>query len=119
VVGNLVGTWKLTLRETKPEFVGLLLEAVAFLDAHSDEYAFQLGGARNFGAGMVDAQVLNPLYSEDEVKCVYDRRKSPTNEMERKDELWQTQCRDKFVEALQARTARRDGDLPVPGGDGA
>jgi len=119
VVGNLVGTWKLTLRETKPEFVGLLLEAVAFLDAHSDEYAFQLGGARNFGAGMVDAEILNPLYSEDEVSNVYDRRKSPTNEMERKDELWQTRCRDKFVEALQARTARRDGELPVPDGDGA
>jgi hypothetical protein len=117
VIGNLEGTWKLTLRETKPEFVGLLLEAIAFLDAHSDEYAFQLGGARNFGAGMVDAEILNPLYTADEVSNVYDRRKSPTNEMERKDELWQTQCRDKFVEALQARTARRDGDLPVPDGD--
>jgi len=54
VLGNVEGTWKLTLRELKPEFVGLLLEAVSFLDAHSDQYGFQVGGARNFGAGIAD-----------------------------------------------------------------
>jgi hypothetical protein len=47
VVGNLDGTWRLTLRELKPEYVGLLVEAVDYLDAHSDEYEMQLGGARN------------------------------------------------------------------------
>lgn len=52
MLGNVEGTWKLTLRELKPEFVGLLLEAVSFLDAHSDEFEFQVGGARNFGAGI-------------------------------------------------------------------
>jgi len=120
VVGNISGTWMLTLRELKPEFVGLLLEAVSFLDAHSDEYAFQIGGARNFGAGIADAWVLNPLYSEQEIRRVFDRAKGPSSSMEEKDELWRRECRDEFVRALQARVARRDGDLPAPnpGGDG-
>jgi hypothetical protein len=113
VLGNVEGTWKLTLREVKPEFVGLIVEAVSFLDTHSDEYEFQLGGARNFGAGMADAWVINPLYTEREVRRVFDRAKQPTSAMNRKDEVWQ-QCRDEFVRALQARTAARDGDLAMP-----
>lgn len=59
IVGNLVGTWRLTLRELKPEYVGLLVEAIDYLDTHSAEYDMQLGGARNFGAGIVDAEVVN------------------------------------------------------------
>jgi hypothetical protein len=114
VLGNVEGTWKLTLREQKPEFVGLLLEAIAFLDAHSEEYSFQIGGARNFGAGIADAWVLNPLYSEDEIKRVFNRAKAPSERMEVKDDVWRQECRDEFVRALQARVARRDSDLSVP-----
>jgi len=119
VVGNLSGTWKLTLREAKPEFVGLLLEAVAFLDAHADEFEFQLGGARNFGGGMADAWVINPLYSEREVRRVFNRAQGATSSMEEKDEFWKRDCRGEFVKALQARVAGRDGDVPMPGGDGS
>nr|WP_174876516.1 hypothetical protein [Halapricum salinum] len=121
VLGNVEGTWKLTLREVKPEFVGLLVEAVSFLDQHSHEFAFQVGGARNFGAGMADAWVVNPLYSEDEVRRVFNRAQDATQAMERKDEIWRSECRNAFVRALQARTAARDGDLPMPaqGGDGS
>ncbi len=121
VLGNVEGTWKLTLRELKPEFVGLLVEAVSFLDAHSDEFAFQVGGARNFGAGIADAWVVNPLYSEREVRRVFDRAKAVTSAMEEKDEVWRSECRPEFVKALQARAAARDGDVSVPsrGGDGS
>ncbi|WP_284008141.1 hypothetical protein [Haloarcula pelagica] len=119
VVGNLVGTWRLTLRDLKPEYVGLLVEAVDYLNTHSDEYAMQLGGARNFGAGIVDTEVVNPLYTAEELRRVYNRAQAPTQAMEAKDEVWATECRDEFVRALQARTAARDGDLPVPGGDAA
>jgi hypothetical protein len=119
VLGNVEGTWKLTLREVKPEFVGLLLEAVSFLDAHSDEFAFQLGGARNFGAGIADAWVVNPLYTEDEVRRVFNRSQAATVAMEEKDETWRSECRPEFVRALQARVAARDGDVPIPGGDDA
>ena len=115
VLGNVEGTWKLTFREVKPEFVGLLLEAVSFLDAHSDEFAFQLGGARNFGAGIADVWVLNPLYSEREVRRVFNRAQAATSAMEEKDEVWASECRPAFVRALQARVAARDGDVPVPG----
>lgn len=114
VVGNLEGTWRLTLRELKPEYVGLLIEAIDYLDAHSDEYAMQLGGARNFGGGMVDATIVNPLYTEAEIRRVYNRGRDATSAMDTKDDVWRDQCRDEFVRSLQARTAQRDGDLPVP-----
>jgi hypothetical protein len=118
VVGNLVGTWRLTLRELKPEYVGLLVEAIGHLDAHSDEYAMQLGGARNFGAGIVDAEIINPLYTDAELRRVYNRAQDATSGMETKDDVWREQCREGFLRALQARMAARDGDLPVPDGDG-
>jgi len=118
VLGNVEGTWKLTLREQKPEFVGLLLEAVAFLDAHCDEFAFQIGGARNFGAGIADAWVVNPLYSEGEVRRVFNRAQGATQLMEEKDEVWVEECRDEFVRALQARIAARADDAAVPMPDG-
>jgi hypothetical protein len=114
VVGNLVGTWRLTLRELKPEYVGLLVEAIDYLDAHSDEYDMQLGGARNFGAGIVDAEVINPLYTDAELRRVYNRSRDATSGMESKDDVWREQCRTEFVRALQARTTARDGDLPTP-----
>lgn len=114
VVGNLTGTWRLTLRELKPEYVGLLVEAVDYLDVHSDDYEMQLGGGRNFGAGIVDAEVINPLYTEAELRRVYNRAQDATNSMDTKDDLWRDQCRQEFVRALQARTAARDGDLPIP-----
>ena len=114
-----VGTWKLTLRELKPEFVGWLLEAVSFLDAHSDEYAFQVGGARNFGAGIADVWVINPLYSEQEVRRVFNRAQATTSAMEEKDDVWASECRPEFVRALQARVAARAGDVSVSGGGSA
>ncbi|RZV10494.1 hypothetical protein BDK88_1662 [Natrinema hispanicum] len=117
VLGNVEGTWKLTFRELKPEFVGLLLEAVSFLDAHSDEFAFQLGGARNFGAGIADVWVINPLYTEQEVRRVFNRAQAATSAMDEKDEVWASECRPAFVTALQARVAARDVDVPVPGDD--
>lgn len=63
-IANLDGCWHLSFRELEPEFIGLLCEAIDYLDAHSTEFMYQLGGARNFGSGIVDTHVLNPLYSE-------------------------------------------------------
>jgi len=103
VVGNLEGTWRLTLRELRPEYVGLLIEAVEYLNDNSDAYELQLGGARNFGAGIVDAEILNPLYTTQEVRRVYNRAQKPTSAMESKDETWTDQCRPHFIKALQQR----------------
>lgn len=118
VLGNVEGTWKLSLRALKPEFVGLLLEAVSFLDAHADEYAFQLGGARNFGAGIADAWLINPLYTDREVRRVFNRAQATTAAMEDKDETWESTYRPAFREALQARIATRDDTATDLGGDG-
>ena len=121
VVGNLEGTWRLTLRELKPEYVGLLVEAVDYLDAHSHDYDLQLGGARNFGAGIVDAHVVNPLYSEAELRRVYNRAQDATSAMQTKDDVWEQQCREEFVRALQSRVAGDDGLAAAvdAGGDAA
>jgi hypothetical protein len=54
------------------------------------------------------------LYSEQEVRRVFNRAQDATGAMAEKDEVWRSECRDEFVRALQARTAMRDGDLSVP-----
>ena len=100
------------MRGLRPEYVGLLIGAVEYLNAHSDDYEMQLGGARNFGAGIVDAQVVNPLYSERELRRVYNRAQNPTKAMGEKDDVWREECRDVFVRALQSRVSDSDGELP-------
>jgi len=113
VVGNVEGTWLLSLRSLKPEFVGLLVEAVSLLDARSDSFEFQLGGARNFGAGIADVTVVNPLYSESEIRRVYNRARDPTKTMGEKDDEW-VEYREEFTRALQARLSGVDGELATP-----
>ena len=46
----------------------------------------QLGGARNFGANIVDCHLIDPLYEERGLKRVFDHRKDNTNAMDEKDE---------------------------------
>ncbi|MFC6722085.1 hypothetical protein [Halobacteriaceae bacterium SHR40] len=102
-VANLDGSWQLTFRELKPEFIGLLAETIEYLDTHQTEFSHQLGGARNFGAGIVDCELINPLYEERELKRVFDRGKNATAAMEKKDTRWLEDCRPKFVRALETR----------------
>jgi hypothetical protein len=87
-VGNLDGCWHLSFRETNPEFVALLAAALDYLDAHQTEFMHQLGGARNFGGGIVDCELMNPLYNETELRRVFDRGKGQTNNMDDKDDEW-------------------------------
>jgi len=102
-VANLDGCWHLSFRKAKSEFVGLLAEAVEFLDTHKTEFMHQLGGARNFGAGIVDCELINPLYEERELKRVFNRGKSTTNAMDEKDERWTDERRPAFIDALEER----------------
>lgn len=108
-VANLDGCWQLTFREPepKPEFVGLLAAAIEFLDAHQTDFMHQLGGARNFGAGIVDCELLNPLYEEHELKRVFDRGKDATRAMSEKDEQWAKEHRPALVNALEERIESR------------
>lgn len=102
-IGNFDGCWHLHFREVKPEFVGLLASAVDFLDAHRTDYMHQLGGARNFGAGIVDAAVITPLYDEAELNRYFDRAKQPTRAMEEKDGAWASEHLPAYTDALQTR----------------
>ena len=102
-VGNLNGCWHLSFRETKPEFVALLAEVIDFLDEHQTDFMHQLGGARNFGGGIVDCDLVNPLYEEHELRRVFDRGKGNTQKMDEKDEMWQNKYLPEFQTALAER----------------
>lgn len=102
-VANLDGNWHLSFRELKPEFIGLLAEAAEFLNDHQTDFMHQLGGSRNFGAGIVDTGLMNPLYETSELKRVFDRGKKATVAMEEKDERWQEEYRPAFVAAFEER----------------
>jgi len=104
-VGNLDGCWHLSFRETKPEFVALLAEAIDFLNEHQTDFMHQLGGARNFGGGIVDCDLMNPLYTETELRRVFDRGKGKTQRMVEKNETWEEDHLPTFQEALEERVA--------------
>ena len=102
-IANLDGSWQLTFRELKPAFLGLLAEATEYLDTHQTDFSHQLGGARNFGAGIVDCELINPLYDNGELKRLFNRHQSPTEAMNEKDERWAEQFRPALQSAMEDR----------------
>ncbi|WP_049980164.1 hypothetical protein [Halolamina rubra] len=102
-VSNLEGCWHLSFREPKPEFLGLLATAIDYLNAHNTDFMHQLGGSRNFGAGIVYCDLINPLYEECELKRIFDRGKRSTSKMDEKDEQWESNHRHEIEDALAAR----------------
>ncbi len=102
-IANLDGSWHLSFREMKPEFIGLLVAGTEFLQEHQTDFMHQLAGARNFGSGIVDTGLINPLYTESEFKRVFDRAKKSTVGMDEKDEQWEETYRPAFLQALDDR----------------
>ncbi|EMA48243.1 hypothetical protein [Halococcus thailandensis] len=102
-VANVDGTWHLSFRESKPEFVGLLVEAIELLNERRTEFMHQLGGARNFGGGIVDCELVNPLYEERELQRVFNRGKDSTQTMADKDAKWADEYLPEFESALAER----------------
>lgn len=112
VLANLDGSWKLKFRELRPEYVYFLKKTVDFLQENNEDFMHQLGGARNFGGGIVDVELLNPFYSEKEVGRIFDRGiDSKTNNMEDKDQEWQ----QKLEEHKQAYEERIEQDKELFG----
>jgi hypothetical protein len=107
-IANLDGSWHLSFRESKPEFVGLLAAAIEYLDAHQTEFMHQLGGERNFGGGIVDCELINPLYTDDELRRVFARSKDPTVAMAEKNDEWATKYQPAFETALAERVSDDD-----------
>ena len=102
-VANLDGCWQLSFREPKPEFIALLYEAIDYLNNNKTDFMHQLGGARNFGGGVVDCELLNPLYTETEFRRVFDRGKKSTAQMDNKDAEWSETYLPEFEAALATR----------------
>ena len=102
-VANLEGAWHLSFRDPGPAFLGLLNEAIELLDKRNTDFMHQLGGSRNFGAGIVDCELINPLYGERELRRVFDRSKGTTNAMDEKDERWDEEFQPAIAEALETR----------------
>lgn len=103
-VANLDGAWHLSFREKKPEFYALLHDALAFLDENNTHFMHQLGGSRNFGAGIVDTYLINPLYDDAQFKRLFDRSTSgKTEEMDSLDERWQEDVLPDLRASLQMR----------------
>lgn len=102
-VANLDGCWHLSFREAKPEFVAILAETIEYLNRYQTDFMHQLGGARNFGGGIVDCELINPLYDEHELRRVFDRGKGNTQQMDVKDEKWADEYRPKFKTTLDER----------------
>ncbi len=102
-VANLDGCWHLSFRELKPEFIALLAEAIDYLDAHNTDFMHQLGGARNFGGGIVNCELINPLYDDHELRRVFDRGKGATNTMNDKNDVWNEEHLNDFRSDLVER----------------
>lgn len=102
-VASLDGYWRLSVREPNPEFLGLLALAVDYLDDHRTELAHQVGRARDFGAGVLECDLLNPLYEDRELERVFEREADSTPAMDEKDRRWTDEYRPACVEALEER----------------
>lgn len=88
-LANFNGTWKLVFREMKPEYIGLLSKTIKYLNEKKQDFMHQLGGSRNFGGGIVNCKLMNPLYDEKDISNYFDRgRNSKTKKMKEKDEEW-------------------------------
>lgn len=114
-VANLSGTWHLKFRTLKPEFVALLNDALELLDDRNTDFMHQLGGARNFGGGIVETGLINPLYDGSEVARLFDRAKGKTPDerktvaMAEKDDTWADEYLSVFRDALEERVDERVG----------
>lgn len=108
-VANLDGSWHLSLREKKPEFYALIHAAMEYLDENNTQFMHQLGGSRNFGAGIVDTRLINPLYDTSELKRLFNRGNGKTDDdrktapMQEKDERWSDEMLPELMEALNNR----------------
>lgn len=110
----LEGLWRLTLTEVRPEYIGLITEAVSALTATQQSFALDLGDTHSVPVDIRHAAVVNPLYSPAEVQTAL-TSETVSGEMSAKRAFWTRDVRDGFIEALSDRLAM-DQTAP-PGGD--
>lgn len=104
-VVDLEGCWRLTFRELEPAHLGLLAEAVALLDDRATEHRHQLGEHRNEGAGIVDCEMLSPLYDRRMLRAAFEPDHNGMDATTPTDEQWTEELRPAAVAALEERLA--------------
>ena len=87
--------WQLTLKSLQAEDLGLIVEAIRYLDSHDQPVPC---------LGDIDVQLINPLYCETDVLRRYESQ-APTKGMTKKDEQWRGSVCARYIIALRDRLA--------------
>ena len=98
----LEGVWRLTLREIRPEYIGLITSAISALAATRQSFALDIGDVHTFPVDVREATVINPLYSPAEIQAELTST-AISGRMSSKRILWMEEIRDGFTEALSDR----------------
>jgi len=98
----LEGIWRLTLREIRPEYIGLITSAISALAATRQSFALDLGDVHTLPVDIREAAVINPLYSTEEIQAELTST-DVSGRMSSKRILWMEEIRDGFTEALSDR----------------
>ena len=96
------GVWQLTLRQLRPEYVGLLAAAIASAPTTTESVALDLGDRHTLRVDIEDAYVINPLYSATEVQTAV-TSSTVAGRMSSKRIFWIEEVRDGFTQALSER----------------
>ena len=96
------GVWQFTLREIRPEYIGLITSAICALAATRRSFTLDLGDVHTFSVDVREATVINPLYSPAEIQAKLTSA-NVSSRMSGKRILWVEEVRNGFTEALSDR----------------
>ena len=105
------GVWRLTLRELRPEYVGLITSTISALAATQQSFTVDLGDTHSVPVDIQHTTVVNPLYSPAEVQTALTST-SVSGQMSAKRVFWTEEVRDGFTEALSDRLAIDEATHP-------
>jgi len=96
------GVWRLTLRELRPEYIGLITSAISALAATQQSHVLDVGDIHTLPVEVQDAFVVNPLYSPAEIQTALTTT-TISGAMSAKRIQWMEDIRDDLTRALSDR----------------
>jgi len=113
---TLEGVWRLTLRELRPEYIGLVTSAISALAATQQSHVLDVGGIHSLLVEVQDAFVVNPLYSPAEIQTALTTT-TISGAMSAKRIQWMEDIRDGFTRALSDRLELDPAERSAEGND--